>query len=150
MDVMNLFINCKEYFILTEGKEVEDCSDFFTDLPPNKKIEDKYLYGVYDDELLVGAIDLVSNFPEDGEWMIGLVLLHPKVRHIGLGKTIHNVIKDIARKGKAQKLRIGVIEQNTNGYKFWNKIGYKQIKKITDPIKFGAKESKVIVMNYYL
>lgn len=147
--VMDLFRECTDFFELTEGIKPDDCDDFFYDLPPNKTIEDKYLYGVFDKDLLIGVIDIVSDFPEKGEWIIGLLLLHPNTRGIGLGKGIHNLIKELVKNEGAQKLRIGVMEQNTDALIFWNKIGYKQIK-ITEPRKFGIKESKVVVMNYYL
>ena len=77
------------------------------------------------------------------------MLLHPNERRKGLGKAIHNIIIDIAKEQKAKKLRIGVVEQNEKAIKYWTNIGYKEIKR-TQPIKYGSKESTVIVMNYFL
>ncbi|WP_202708876.1 GNAT family N-acetyltransferase [Sporosalibacterium faouarense] len=147
--VMNLFRECKDFFVLTEGVIPYDSDSFFYDLPPGKNLEEKYLYGVFDKNSLVAVIDMVSNYPEKGEWIIGLFLIHTKIRGIGLGREIHNLIKNFIISKGAEKLRIGVLEQNTNALKFWNKIGYKQTK-ITEPRKFGTKESKAVIMNYYL
>ncbi len=147
--VMDLFRECEDYFVLTEGTKPDECDSFFNDLPPKKTIEEKYLYGVFDNNSLIAAIDIVLNYPEKGEWIIGLLLIHPKTRGIGLGKELHNLIEKLAINEGAEKLTIGVMEQNTNALIFWNKIGYKQTK-ITEPRKFGIKESKVVVMNYYL
>ncbi len=147
--VLNLFRECKDYFELTQGTIPDDCDSFFYDLPPNKTIEDKYLYGVFDKNLLVGAIDIISNYPKQGEWIIGLLLLHPNTRGIGLGKEIHNLIIKLVKKEGAEALRVGVVEQNKDALYFWHKIGYKQTK-ITEARKFGIKESKVVLMNYYL
>lgn len=147
--VMDLFRECKDFFVLTEGTKPDDCDGFFYDLPPEKTNEEKYLYGVFDNNSLIAATDIVSNYPEKGEWIIGLLLIHPNTRGVGLGKEIHNLIKELAINEGAEKLRIGIMEQNTNALIFWNKIGYKQTK-ITEPRKFGIKESKMVVMNYYL
>lgn len=147
--VMELFKACKEFFLLTEGVQPDNCEAFFTELPPNKKKEDKYLYGIFDKDTLIGALDLISDFPEKGEWIIGLLLLHPKTRGSGLGKGVHKVIKEIVKGEGGEKLRVGVMEENKNALHFWRKMGYEQ-RKVTKPIKSGIKESKIIVMNHYL
>ncbi|MDA3847374.1 MAG: GNAT family N-acetyltransferase [Vallitaleaceae bacterium] len=147
--VLSLFHTCEEFFILTEGIIPINSDELYYDLPPGNVMEDKLLYGVLQDELLVGVVDIVKNYPEKGEWIIGLLLLHPKVRGMGLGKSVHNILIRIARDGGAKKLRVGVVEQNTSGYQFWAKLGYKKMK-LTEPIRYSIKESKVIVMNYFL
>jgi ribosomal protein S18 acetylase RimI-like enzyme len=148
-EVMHLFRECKDFFVLTEGTKPDECDGFFYDLPPEKTIKEKYLYGVFDNNSLIAAIDIVSNYPEEGEWIIGLLLIHPNTRGMGLGKELHNLIKRITINEGAEKLRIGVMEQNTDALTFWNKIGYKQTI-VTEPRKFGIKDSKMVVMNYYL
>ena len=90
----------------------------------------------------------VADFPEKGEWIIGLLLIHPNARGMGLGRAMHNEIKKFVKNQGGKKLRIGVMEQNVDALVFWSKIGYKQTK-ITETRKFGIKESKVVVMNYY-
>lgn len=147
--VMELYKNCNDFFELTEGIKPDNCEELFNDIPPNKTIEDKFLYGIFDKDMLIGVIDIVSDFPEKGEWIIGLLLLSPSVRGIGLGNKIHDLIKEMVENEGGEKLRVGVIEENTKAVMFWEKIGYKEIK-ITEPRKFGMKKSRVIVMNYYL
>jgi GNAT superfamily N-acetyltransferase len=126
-----------------------NCDSFFYDLPPEKTLKDKYSYGVFENSSLIAAIDVVSDYPEKGEWIIGLLLIHPKARNIGLGKRIHDIVKKVAKNKGAEKLRIGVVKQNINALTYWNKIGYKQIE-IIPPKKIGIIESKVVVMNYKL
>ncbi len=147
--VMDLFSNCEEFFILTEGAMPVDSDGLFYDLPPGKLAKEKYLYGIFEHSSLIAAADIVTNYPEEKEWMIGLLLIHPKSRGVGLGKIVHDIIKELAVNEGAEKLRVAVVEQNTKALIFWGKIGYKQIK-VTEPIKFGIKESRVIVMNYFL
>ncbi len=147
--VFDLFKECEDFFLLTTGTKPDDCEDYFYNLPPEKTFEDKYLYGVFHNSSLVAAVDIITDYPEKGEWIIGLLLIHPKARGIGLGKKIHNLLKKLAINEGADKLRIGVLEQNTDALVFWNKLGYKEYK-ITEPRRFGVKESKVVVMKYYL
>ena len=146
--VMYFFRECPDYFELTEGVQPDNCDEFFYDLPPNKTKNEKYLFGAFKEDTLIGVVDLVADFPEKGEWIIGLLLIHPNARGMGLGRAMHNEIKKFVKNQGGKKLRIGVMEQNVDALVFWSKIGYKQTK-ITEPRKFGIKESKVVVMNYY-
>jgi GNAT superfamily N-acetyltransferase len=148
-ELLSLFNKCKDFFLLTEGVTPISCDSFFYDLPPKKNLKDKYLYGVFENSSLIAAIDVVSDYPKKGEWIIGLLLIHPKERKIGLGKRIHNIIEEIAKNKGAEKLRIGIVEQNAKVLGYWSKMGYKQIE-ITQPKKNGILESKVIIMNYKL
>ncbi len=149
--VSELFNHCNDYFFLVGNQNAtqKDVNEFFEDLPPGKNMDDKYLFGVYYKETLIGVIDLVHDYPEKGEWIIGLMLLHPSERGKGLGKAIHDVIVDIANENKVKKLRIGVVKQNKKALEYWKHIGYKEIKR-TQPIKYGSRECIVIVMNYML
>ena len=70
-------------------------------------------------------------------------------RKSGFGEKAHELIKYLAKEKDAYKLRIGVAEQNILAKKFWEKLGYKIIK-ITEPMKIGSKESRIIVMNYII
>ncbi|KGG80336.1 hypothetical protein Y919_06930 [Caloranaerobacter azorensis H53214] len=151
IQVFDLLSQCDDYFYLVEGRKADESSvkELFEDLPPGKHIDDKNIFGVFYNEKLIGIVDLVQDFPEKGEWIIGLMLLHPDERRKGLGKAIHDIIVDIANEQKAKKLRIGVVEQNEKALKYWKNIGYKEIKR-TQPLKYGSKESIVIVMNYFL
>lgn len=149
--IQDLFNRCYDYFELIEGRRAEEnaAKDFLGDLPPGKELKDKHTYGVFDHEKLISVIELVENFPEENEWIIGLMLIDPKYRGMGIGKTAHSIIADFAADNKANKLRIGVVEQNEEGLKFWKKVGYGEVSR-TEPRKFGEKECVVIVMNYYL
>ena len=147
--VMNLFRACPDYFEMIEGIQPDNCDEFFGDVPPGKKMDDKHLFGAFKKDRLIGVADVVADFPEKDEWIIGLLLLDPDVRSMGIGQSMHEFIKEYVRSHGGKKLRIGVMEQNRGALTFWNKIGYQKIM-MTEPRKFGIKESRVVVMNYHL
>ncbi len=148
-ELFSLFNKCKDFFLLTEGRIPKTCDSFFYDLPPEKDMKDKYSYGVFENSSLIAAIDIVSDYPNNGEWIIGLLLIDPEARKIGLGKRIHNIIEEIAKNKGAEKLRIGVVKQNSRVLGYWSKMGYKEIG-ISQSIKIGILENEVIIMNYAL
>ncbi|WP_234123737.1 GNAT family N-acetyltransferase [Clostridium hydrogenum] len=149
ISVYNLCVACSDYYILSDGVKPtnEDAKEIFAELPPDKNYEDKFVFGVFNNkEMLVGIVDIVRNFPEDGEWMIGLMILEPKERGSGLGKETHNAIAQWSKQLGAKTLRIGVIEENYNGIKFWTKLGYEEIKQ-TD-MEFKSKKHIIKVMRF--
>lgn len=129
--VSALCISCEDYFhlhcgVFSADREVDG---IFHDLPPGKDYADKFVLGVFDPSgRLVGLIDVIRDYVVKGEWMIGLMLLDPSIRKIGLGKAVHNALLEWAKGLGAKSFRIGVIEENTNGHAFWTALGYKKLK----------------------
>jgi len=122
---------CSDYYLLHEGEppSEKDALEIFNVLPPGKNYEDKFVLGIIKDENeLVGIIDIVKNFPVEGEWMLGLLYIDPKERRKGLGKLVHETLAQWAIKLGAKSFRIGVLEENYKGKKFWSSLGYQKIK----------------------
>lgn len=118
--VQKLCEKCSDYYILHGGvlPSKEDINEIFTALPPNKNYEDKFVLGIYNFDELVGIVDIIKDFPTDGEWMLGLMLIDPARRSNGLGKIVHSALVTWAINLGAKSFRIGVIEDNYNGIRF--------------------------------
>lgn len=142
---------CADYFELAEGLPVGkiNAGNLFTDLPPGKNLDDKFLLGILYQEEFVGLLEIVRNYPVEKEWIIGLFIIDPKYRRRGVGMEVHIAVEEWAAALGAKKIWIGVVEQNINAYRFWNNIGYKEVKR-TGPKKTGNKENIIVVMNYEL
>lgn len=145
--VEKLCIECSDYFILHDGTlpNTKDIKGIFFDLPPNKGYEDKFVLGIFTSQnKLIGIVDIVRDYPTVGEWMLGLMLIAPNQRNNGLGTTVHKIVSDWAMSLGAKSFRIGVIQENDKGNKFWSRLGYINIKEID--MEFTAKKHKVNVM----
>lgn len=144
--VLSLFQDCHEYFELISGETPEDTDDYFNGLPPNKDYDEKHCIGVFEGETLIAAIDIVEDYPKDKEWIIGLLVLHPSYRGLGLGSKIEEVLAEIVVENRGKFLRLGVQVQNEMGLKFWKKLGYEE-KFTSEPMLIGKLESPVVVMS---
>lgn len=98
--------------------------------------------------ILIGLVAIFKNYPEDKICMIGLLLLAPNKRCLGLGKLIHIEVKDYALSLGANLFQIGVVDRNTKALKFWESIGYKKIKDAT--IKLGDENHKLSILRVAL
>lgn len=131
---------CTDYFLLHEGAAAPATAakEIFDALPPGKTRKDKFVFGVEKaDGALVGLVDLVRDFPENGVWMLGLMLLAPEERSKGTGKATHEALALWSKALGAKSLRIGVIEENKKGARFWDSLGYRKQKETV--LKLGKE-----------
>lgn len=145
-EIKKLYDICSDYHIMCSGKNAtdEDVKNIFK-YNDEKTFEDSLTLGVYDNKVvLVGMIDIFKNYPNKGTWMIGLLLLSPDERNKNLGKLIHEEIKRYAISQGADSLRIGVVEKNIRGRRFWDTIGYELEKSTT--IEMGEEKHNLDIL----
>ena len=140
-----------DYFEIVKNEEPgKDAGhEILTDLPVGKNISDKRVFGCFAAEGdLVAVADIIRDWKDKEEWMIGLLLILPGERNKGLGTSFHDFIKEYARANGAKKLRIAVVERNINAIIFWQKLGYQEVDRVKK--KFGSNDGVVIIMNLAL
>ncbi len=150
-EVQNLCERCSDFSELVEGRPPEKDAghSVLFDMPPEKTMEDKFVFGVYNEKaVLIGVIDLIKDYKDVGEWIIGLMLIDPGERKNGLGRKVHDFLKTLVSENHGQKLRIAVVEENTNGFHFWCRMGYVEKERVART--YGNKEHTVIAMNLLL
>jgi GNAT superfamily N-acetyltransferase len=146
--LQHLCERCIDYYEIIEGRLPEKDSGYeiLKDLPPGWDPKDKRVFGCFNEhDSLIAVIDLLADYPVKSEWIIGLLMINPSERGKGLGKLLHEFIKDYVLKHKADKLRIGVVEDNTTATSFWKSLGYHEIKRVN--MSYGNKDHVVVVMN---
>lgn len=135
---LNLF---DDFFILCEG-EKGTANGLLSACPPGKDVKsDKILNGIYSNNVLISIIDLIKDYPEDGVWTIGYLLIHPDYRNQKIGS---DIIDAISRTKNIKKLRCVVQSQNPRALKFWQKIGF--ITTTTRKEKLGGIENDVFIL----
>lgn len=147
-DIHSLFSNCNDYFVIEQGvpATAEDAKNLLEALPPKRTYDDKYVIGFYKEKTeLVALVDIVRDFPEDGTWMLGLLLIDPSQRRTGLGNDIHEALTELVRGEDGVKIRVGVIENNHVGMKFWKAQSYTLVK--TVEMDNGNGQQSVHVMS---
>ncbi len=151
LDVQALCERCSDFSELIEGRPPEKDAGhgILFDLPPNKTMKDKFVFGVYKETGdLAAVIDLVKDYIAPGEWIIGLLMIDPGERGKGLGKDLHAFIKAWVLERHGNVLRIGVVEANRRGYKFWCEMGYTETDRVSTT--YGNKTHTVIIMQSLL
>jgi GNAT superfamily N-acetyltransferase len=147
-EVQALMERCSDHAELTMGllPGPAEAQSLYAQLPEGKDYDDKILLGIYTAERqLVGVLDAVRDYPEPGEWYIGLLLLEPAQRRHGLGERVYRAFERWAASQGAQGIRLAVVEQNVDGERFWRRLGFTEIRR-TAPQRLGVRDNVMIVM----
>lgn len=141
---------CHEYSMLVTGRmpRAGDAAMILMDLPPDKRAEDKFVYGMFRDKGLIGVLDIVKDYRKAGEWTIGLLMLAPDERGKGLGKQLHAFAKLLVVKNGGTTLRLGVLEENLRAKKFWEFLGYTETETVSR--RYENKSHRVLIMKMQL
>jgi GNAT superfamily N-acetyltransferase len=86
----------------------------------------------------------VKDYPEKGRWIIGLLIIDPEERGKGIGRVVHEELYRWVESLGALSLRVVVINDNMNGFKFWSSLGYRTKKESVRDYK--AKKHAIHIM----
>ncbi len=146
--LQRLFERCADFAMLVEGEGVSPSAarDTFEAAPPGRSLDDKFLYGLFDRaDNMVGVLEGMRHYPDEGAWWIGLLMLDPGVRGRGLGRALVDGFAEYARSEGAASIMLGVVEENLPAYRFWQGMGFEPVRQ-TEPRPFGKKMQRVNVM----
>jgi len=113
-----VFEAAPDYFALVNGAPPgrAEAQSTFTALPPNKTYEDKFVWGLYAGEAMIGCADVIRGYPVREKAVIGLLLLAQPWQRRGLGRAFAQLVEQA----------IGVVAVNEGALAFWRKLGYRE------------------------
>ena len=120
---------CRDYYQLVSGRppNAADVDDIFAAEVPGIAREDIHAYLVVDGGVAVGYAGLLLGWKRPGQSMIGLLAVDPAHRGRGTGRAAVAALERVARASPhGQSLRIGVVEANAAGLRFWHALGFRE------------------------
>lgn len=143
--VQNFLKHNEDFFILTTGKGIDESegSRFFDILPPNKKSEDKFIIGIFENDSLIVLIDLVQGYSEENQWILGSFIVDINYRHKSIGTRLLKILEELLLALRVNSIRIVVQEFNPNAVNFWIKNGFVETQRL--PHQIFPEKSNVIM-----
>ena len=118
------------YFLTVTGLPPgnAEAQSTFTALPPAKTYADKFVWGLYEGEAMIGCADVIRGYPVRDKAVVGLLLLAEPWQRRGLGRAFAALIEQaIGAWPEIRWLRLGVAASNAGALAFWRKVGYREI-----------------------
>ncbi len=123
-DIQFFLILMDDFFQLCEGKSCS-ADELLQACPSTSNIKtDKFVLGIYKDKTLIGIMDLIQNYPKNGVWTIGYLLIHPKYQGHEIGSNFLRDLQICLKNDKVLKLRCVVQSQNPKALCFWQKNNF--------------------------
>ena len=122
-----------------------DAQSTYSVLPEGKGYEDKFVYGIYAAEEMVGCADVIRGWPRPDTAHIGLLLIAEHHQRRGHGRTAYREIEREARAWGVKRMRIGVVRTNEDVLPFWKKLGFTPTGEVK-PYRYGPVVSEVLIL----
>ena len=135
------------YFLTVTGLPPGDAEaqSTFTALPPDKTYDDKFVWGFYADESMIGCADVIRGYPVREKAVIGLLLLVESWQRRGLGRAFATLIEEaIGAWPEIEILRLGVAASNAGAFSFWRELGYCETGEVKPPPPGLVSEIRVM------
>lgn len=139
-EVASLYGRCAEYFLVQDGvaPAFADAQALFTDVPPEKDARDQSVLGWRSAEGLDAVAAILRDYPRDGIWYLGFMILDADLRGRGLGRLMYSAIEEWAADRGATEIRLAVLEANQAGERFWRSLGFGEVRRV-GPDTFKAR-----------
>lgn len=122
-----------------------DAQSTFIGLPDGKTYDDKFVFGIFLGDEMVGCIDLIRAYPIPTTSHIGLLLISEKHHGQGIGRQAYALVEQFIREwGTCDTVRLGVVRTNEEVVSFWKKMGFEPTGGVK-PFQYASVVSETIV-----
>jgi len=127
-----LFEKNPEYFWICNGRAPmpDQALEEMRSVPPSEMTySKKYVIGLFNNlSELVGMTIVFSNFIANHVWLISEFIFDKSLHGTGITQQFYQQLESWMQKNGAEWIRLGVVQGNTKAERFWNKVGYIQLR----------------------
>lgn len=146
----DIYASNRAYLNLIDGNETESGeARLQRDLnqpPPNGA--PRFFRLVAEHGRAVAVLDYVSGYPTTRSAYLGLLMVHGSLHGRGIGSRIVADLSQRLRENGCQRLRLSVLDDNPDAYRFWTRLGFEPIEHKTAkfPTADGVVRKTVTVL----
>ncbi len=137
---LRIFESDPHYVETTSGETIDEAMvrENVKTRPPNTKTEQKCFLLILRAGEPVAILDIIMGFPESDCFYVGLLLVDKASRSRGLGEAIYTRAESLMAEQGFLRARLGVLENNDGGLRFWKRLGFDIVKTAETEIVSGA------------
>ncbi len=144
-----LFDANPEYFITVTGQPPrpdEALNEFAEEPPTHIPHGRRWFLGLFSaDGQLQGLAVVVRDLGATGVWHLALYLWASRLHGTGIPREVHAAFEAWALRSGAEWLRLGVVVGNSRAERFWEKLGYAEVRR-REGVQAGTRSNEVRVM----
>src|SRR3546814_3742308 len=89
-----------------------DARELFSDVPPEKSAHNQAVLGWKGPGGLYAIAAILRDYPRDGTWYLGFMIVDAAQRGRGVGRSIYSTVESWAAARGATEIRLAVLEAN--------------------------------------
>ena len=119
--LQRLLERCADFEVLMRGSPpaAEAAQELLEACPAGHPLQKKLVFGLERDGELIGALDLLRDYPETNDGYLGLLLFEPQSRSGGLGERVVASLRTWISSQGGRAIRLAVHDINEDGARFW-------------------------------
>lgn len=121
------FLEDNKHGLIFNGNSIitdETIYELFHDIPKGINPNNRYVFGIINNGVLVGIIESIRDFPKIGSWILGLLIVNKNIAKDDSLNELYYLIETILKRYYVKEIKIGVLSKNRLALKFWNSLGY--------------------------
>jgi len=138
-----------EYFRIVQGEPAaptEAEEEIHGELPPGYSYTKKWVIGyARADDSLIAMANLVSDILAPAVWNVSTFIVATERHGTGDAQRLYQSLEQWAAASGARWLRLGVVQGNTRGERFWESAGYIETR-LRHGVAFGRQTNTLRVM----
>jgi GNAT superfamily N-acetyltransferase len=139
--LQDFFVANPEYFLAVNGTlpRPAEARQEFEDRPPaDMSFDEVYVIGFVDRaDRFVGMATVLSNLFAPHVWHIATFIVATSLHGTGTAGFLYERLEGWAKEEGASWLRLGAVAGNLKAERFWEKVGYKEVRRRTD-VQLGS------------
>lgn len=132
-DLQRFFEENPEYFLAVNGEPARpaEARDEVDTLPPaGMPYDNRWVLRILDaQDAMAGYAGLLSNFLAPGVWHVGTFIVATRLHGSGAATRMYRALEGWMQGQGAQWIRLGVVEGNARAERFWEKVGFVDVRK---------------------
>lgn len=132
-DVQKIMDSSPSYHRKIKGKPAsfDEAQRIFALVPENFDVSDKYCFGLFKDNQLIGFSDILRGYPEANYAYLGLLIFPENLESKGFGRLSYSIIEnELLTWPEINRVRLGVATTN-DVCGFWEKMGFIKTGKVS-------------------
>jgi len=130
------------YQYMRPDPTLENLAESMQALPPRRTMPDKYFFGWFAGNQLIGIMDLITRHPRQDMAFIGWFILDAAWQGKGLGKRLAGDVLSLLAAEGFREVRLGRIKGNPQSEAFWHACGFKE-----NGLSYDTEDYTVLVMS---
>jgi GNAT superfamily N-acetyltransferase len=138
-----------EYYLRVAGEPPapDAAQEELEALPPSEWDFDRKSLVAFRDAsgAIVGLAEMVANLFAAGVWHIGLFIIATRLHGSGAARLWYEALESWLGSRGCEWIRLGVAQGNTQAERFWEKLGYRELRK-REGVQLGQRTNTIRVL----